>query len=207
MKKSIVAMMFLTLLIVASTTFAAAAGTPLSPGTNVPANAGFAAQGKFPQGVQTGAMGQGQSGGIAGGAVNVPTRVGLGQQQGAGIVAGDMPGTPTGNSPTGPIGGPIGGGAVGGGGPGTCECIAAPCNCPGTGGGLPQGLPNTNQPGQLVIHGQAGGGNQQDFPTTPTIPTVLGGQQSTGGIPFNPNWNTGQSGALQTAGAGQLIRR
>jgi hypothetical protein len=179
MRKTGASMMILALVIVVLIAFAATADAQLRPGANVPPNAGFAAQGKFPQGVQTGAMGQGQAGGFAGGAATVPGRVG--QQQGAGITVGDLPG-PDQNLPTGPIQG-------GQGGPGTCACIAAPCNCPGTGGGLPQGLPNANQPG------------------TYTGPMVIGGQQTTGGIPFNPNLNTGQPGALQTAGAGQLIRR
>jgi hypothetical protein len=134
----------------------------LTPGTNVPVNTGFAGQGQFRQGMQTGAVGQGQAGGFAGGAANVPGRVG--QQQGAGITVGDLP--------SGPV-------APGGG----CECITAPCNCAGTGGGLSQGFPNTNQPG------------------TYTGPMVIGGQA--GGIPLNPTYWS-QSGAVQPAGTGQL---
>ena len=133
MKKTGTSMMFLTLVIVVLATFAIAADAQLRPGTNMPASTGFSTQGQLRQGTPTGAFGQGQAGGFAGGAANVPGPIG--QQQGAGIWIGEMDSRPTGNLPPGPIGG-------GPGGPGTCQCIRAPCNCPGSPPGVPLPYPN-----------------------------------------------------------------
>jgi hypothetical protein len=175
MKKTGASMMFLALMIVVLTTFAVMANAQLRSGTNVPANTGFAAQGQFPQGMQTGALGQGQAGGLAGGVLNQPGVINPGQQQGAGIWIGEGDIRPTGTLPGGTPGGP------------TCQCIAAPCNCPPSTGSLPKG-PILDQAGQ------------------PPIPGLPGQQSGPGGIPFNPGFAT-QSGAVQPAGTGQLIKR
>jgi hypothetical protein len=146
-------MTFLVLVIVASTLFVAAANAARpNPGVQMPVNTGFAGQGQFRQGMQTGVPAQGQAGGFGGGAINVPAGTGLGQQ-GAGIAAGERSGS---TSPTGPFNptGPIGGGQGGQGGPGTCYCIRAPCNCGGT-SSFPSGsqLPPMSQhvPSQPVL--------------------------------------------------------
>jgi hypothetical protein len=138
MKKSIASMMFLTLLIVASTTFAAAAGTPLGPGANVPLKTGVSSPGQFGQGMQTGTFGQGAAGGVAGGIQTAPGGLNTGQQ-GAGIWIGEGQNFPTGRLPGGSGGAP------------TCQCIAAPCNCPTSGGPLPAtNFPNPNLNPQAV---------------------------------------------------------
>jgi hypothetical protein len=177
MKMKVAVMTFLVLAIVVSTLSAAAASAASNPVTRFPANTGFAGQGQFRQGMQTGAASQFQRGGLAGGAANVPagtgfspqgqfqqgmqtgapgqmggagsltqTVPGTGQQQGAGIVAGDFP-APKG--PSNPAGSPS---TIGGvqGGPGTCYCITAPCNCGGTGSGTgaipPAQVPQSTSP-------------------------------------------------------------
>lgn len=139
-------MMFLTLAIIVLTTFVITAGAVSGPNPYVPAGTGSAAPGQIRPVTQTGVPGKSPAGGLSGGALNAPARAG--QQQGAGITVGDLPGTKTGGSPTDPIGG-------GPGGPGTCQCIRAPCDCGGTSGGppdttkaVPYGsqLPPANQP-------------------------------------------------------------
>lgn len=138
MIKSIASMMFLTLLIVASTTFAVAVGAPLSPGSNVPLKTGLSSPGQFRQGMQTGTFDQGAAGGVAGGIQTAPGVLNTGQQ-GAGIWIGEGQNYPTGRLPGGSPGAP------------TCECIAAPCNCPTSGGSLPAtNFPNPNLNPQAV---------------------------------------------------------
>lgn len=130
MIKSIASMMFLTLLIVALTTFAFAAGTQSGLGANMPATSGLSSPGQFRQGMPTGAIGQGAAGGVAGGIQTAPGIPNTGQQ-GAGIWIGEGQNFPTGRLPGGSGGAP------------TCQCIRAPCNCPTSGGPLPA----TNFPG------------------------------------------------------------
>jgi hypothetical protein len=165
MKKTGASMMLLTLLNVVLTTFAIAAGAQVSKGATVPVTTGVSSPGQFRQGMQTGTFGQGPAGGVAGGIQNVPGRTG--QQQGAGIWVGEMDNRPTGNLPAGPFGG-------GSAGPGTCQCIRAPCNCPGSppGGQLPfpgQFPQNQPFPGQFP--------QNQPFPGQPvnTLPASMGG--------------------------------
>jgi hypothetical protein len=146
MRIRVASVMLLAMMMVASTMFVVTANA-LVPGTNVPANTGFSGQGQFRQGMQTGAtiQGQGQAGGFAGGAANVPGRIS--QQQGAGIYVGENsgPGSSFPSNPAGSIGG-------GQGGPGTCYCIRAPCNCPGSTQSGPLSVPGQFQQNQPLLN-------------------------------------------------------
>lgn len=129
--------MFYTLMIAVSAMFAVTAYAQLAPGPGVPVSTGFSAQGQFPQGVQAGTPGPGQTGGFAGGIQTAPGMISPGQQPDAGIWTwpGDI--RQAGTLPWRRPGEP------------TCQCIRAPCYCQEPGGPLPPTyFPGMNLPPQ-----------------------------------------------------------